>query len=405
MLKSNLILVACLFWTFSVFGQASLNQLKNAPLHAGESRIFKAPFKPLVEFSRAAMREAGLEIESVEKIDTETYMLIGKRRASGFSWGEMVRVSIIGQDDASKTIVRVYTKKRVKLNITAKGDYSQSIFSSIESQIELNADEFEQSPPTVASRSNREEKPSQPKASPSKATVSNDIPNDSKLALVIGNARYKSAPLKNPVNDANAISAELSNSGFKVLKHTNVSKREMRDAIRSFGDQLLENRGVGLFYFAGHGIQFNGRNYLIPVDADIQKEYDIEDQAVAADMVLQMMELYQNRVNIVILDACRNNPYSRGFRSAEQGLAPISITPTGSIIAFSTAPGQTASDGEGRNGLFTQELIKSMKKEGMSLEEVFKDVRINVAKLSNDGQIPWTNSSLMGDFYFKPDND
>ncbi len=101
----------------------------------------------------------------------------------------------------------------------------------------------------------------------------------------------------------------------------------MRDAIRSFGDKLLENRGVGLFYFAGHGIQSNGRNYLIPVDADIQKEYDIEDQAIAADMVLQMMELYKNTVNIVIMDACRNNPYSRGFRSAVQGLAPISITP------------------------------------------------------------------------------
>jgi len=104
------------------------------------------------------------------------------------------------------------------------------------------------------------------------------------------------------------------------------------------------------------------------------------------------------------MDACRNNPYSRGFRSVEQGLAPISITPTGSIIAFSTAPGKTASDGDGRNGLFTQELIKSIRKKGLSLEEVFKDVRINVAQLSDEAQMPWTNSSLMGDFYFKPDN-
>lgn len=403
MRRIYLSLVLVYFVSGQLWSQASLVQLKNTPLQAGESRTFKAPYKKLVKYSQEAMREAQLELEFVEKIDNKTYMIIGKRRASGFSWGEMVRTLIVSQNDPTKSIVRVYTKKRIKINLTAKGDYSQTIFSSIEARIDLNEDDFVfESEPRVASRSDKPDVSTEDEAKPVAIREAGSI--DNKVALVIGNAAYKGAPLKNPVNDANAISNELKSSGFEVMRYTNLERREMRDAIRAFGDKLLENRGVGLFYFAGHGIQSNGRNYLIPVDADIQKEYDIEDQAIAADVVLQMMELYKNSVNIVIMDACRNNPYSRGFRSAEQGLAPISITPTGSIIAFSTAPGKTASDGEGRNGLFTQELIKSMRKEGLSLEEVFKDVRINVAEISGEAQIPWTNSSLMGDFYFKPEN-
>lgn len=112
------------------------------------------------------------------------------------------------------------------------------------------------------------------------------------------------------------------------------------------------------------------------------------------------MELYKNPLNIIVLDACRNNPYSRGFRSIEEGLAPVYVAPTGSIISFATAPGKTASDGEGKNGLYTQELIKAMREPNKNLEEVFKAVRINVARISNSKQIPWTNSSLMGEFYF-----
>ncbi len=145
-----LLAVIC-FTSGQLWSQASLVQIKNAPMHAGESRIFEAPYKSLVKFSQEAMREARLELELVEKIDGDTYMIIGKKRASGFSWGEMVRIIIIGQKDPSKSIVRVYTKKRIKINITAKGDYSQTIFSSIETKIDLSTDDFEPALRPVAS--------------------------------------------------------------------------------------------------------------------------------------------------------------------------------------------------------------------------------------------------------------
>jgi len=131
-------IVFCLAGSFATHAQASLAKLKNAPLHAGDSRSFEAPFKKLVAYSRDAMVDAGLELESTEKIDDRTYMMIGKTRASGFSWGEMVRVTVIMDDDNSnKSTVRVYTKKRVKINITAKGSYSNTIFSNIETKVEF----------------------------------------------------------------------------------------------------------------------------------------------------------------------------------------------------------------------------------------------------------------------------
>jgi len=221
-----------------------------------------------------------------------------------------------------------------------------------------------------------------------------------KYALVIGNSRYSTAPLKNPENDAEAMTRTLKSLGFEVDGYVNLDRRGMRDAVRQFGDKIAKEKGVALFYYAGHGLQSDGANYLIPVDADIQKEYDIQDECVRSDMVLRMLELYENPMNIVILDACRNNPYSRGFRSAERGLAQPSAAPTGSIIAFATAPGRTASDGDGTNGLYTQELIQAMKIPGLTIEEVFKRVRISVLEKSGDEQSPWENSSLTGDFYF-----
>jgi hypothetical protein len=221
-----------------------------------------------------------------------------------------------------------------------------------------------------------------------------------RTALIIGNSDYANAPLRNPVNDAKAMADELEKLGFEVLLYTDVDRVKMREAFRSYGDILLENRGVGLFYYAGHGLQANGVNYLVPVNADIERAYEIEDQCIKADYVLRMMEEYRNPMNVIIMDACRNNPYSRSFRDMEVGLAQPTVAPTGSIIAFATAPGKTASDGDGKNGLYTQELIKAMRHPEYSIEEVFKQVRINVSKASNGKQIPWENSSLMGDFYF-----
>jgi Caspase domain len=374
-----------------VNAQTSLEKVKNAPLHAGVSREFSGDFETLVKYAKTALTDASLEMEFVGRIDDENYMLLGKRRASGFSWGEMVRVVVTRQSNENETLVHVYTKKRIGVNATAKASYSNTIFSSIESQLELTEDDYD-----VVSRTTVVEPVTEKVSTP---TLDN-YNTENKIALVIGNAHYRKSPLRNPVNDALAISKQLKLLGFTVFTFTDASQMEMKNAIRKFGDALNKSSGVGLFYYAGHGVQSGGKNYLIPVDANIERAYDIEDQGVDAGLVLRMMELYKNPLNIIVLDACRNNPYSKGFRSVEEGLAPVYIAPTGSIISFATAPGKTASDGDGKNGLYTQELIRAMRQPNKSLEEVFKEVRINVAKISNNEQIPWTNSSLMGEFYF-----
>ena len=155
---------------------------------------------------------------------------------------------------------------------------------------------------------------------------------ENRIALVIGNSNYKDAPLANPVNDATAIAKTLQGLGFKVILRTNVSQSQMRQAVREFGDELHAGRGVGLFYFAGHGMQINNRNFLIPVGTDIRREYEVEDQSLDAGSVLSMMQSARARVNIVILDACRNNPFARSFRNSTVGLAPMQA-PAGTLLA------------------------------------------------------------------------
>ena len=221
-----------------------------------------------------------------------------------------------------------------------------------------------------------------------------------RLALVIGNSSYLTSPLKNPVNDANAIGKELEKLGFEVLLYTNLSQKDMINHMREFGEKLTANKGVGLFFYAGHGMQVNGENYIIPVTANIQKEQDIELEAVNIKRLMGEMDNALNELNIIILDACRDNPFARSFRSsANKGLASTNA-PTGTMVAFSTAPGSVASDGEGANGLYTQELLKAISKENMKIEDVFKEVRKNVYQLSNKEQVPWENSSIFGDFFF-----
>jgi uncharacterized caspase-like protein len=224
-------------------------------------------------------------------------------------------------------------------------------------------------------------------------------PAESRTALVIGNANYKDAPLANPVNDARAVAKALNEAGFRVKLQTNLTQAQMRRAIREFGDELHARQGVGLFYFAGHGVQLSNRNFLIPVGSDIQREYEVEDQSVDAGAVLSMMHSAKARVNIVILDACRNNPFVRDFRSTINGLAPMQA-PAGTLVAFSTAPGQTAIDGTGQFGLYTEQLVANLTVPGLKIEDVFKNVRIGVQRSSGGRQVPWENTSLTGDFYF-----
>lgn len=220
-----------------------------------------------------------------------------------------------------------------------------------------------------------------------------------RLALVIGNSAYQTAPLRNPANDAEDMGRVLSTLGFKVILQKNVDRRTMEDSVRSFGRQLRDG-GVGLFYFAGHGMQVEGRNYLIPINARIESESDIKYEAIDAGLVLGKMEDAKNQLNIVILDACRNNPFARNFRTVEQGLARMDA-PKGALIAYSTAPGEVAADGPERNGVFTRHLIRHMQTPNLPVEQVLKRARIDVAAETSQRQIPWESSSLMGDFYFK----
>lgn len=224
------------------------------------------------------------------------------------------------------------------------------------------------------------------------------IGTEKRIALVIGNSDYRAAPLRNPVNDARDMTRTLNEYGFEVIASANVTKKEMEDQIRAFG-QKLKSGGIGLFYFSGHGIQVNGQNYLLPVGANIEKEQDVEYEAVEAGRVLGEMEAAGSRLNIVILDACRNNPFARSFRTATRGLAVMNA-PSGTVIAYSTAPGSIASDGDTANGLYTQELLSSMRLPGLKIEDVLKRVRIAVREKSSGKQVPWESSSLDGDFYF-----
>ncbi|MBX2884803.1 MAG: caspase family protein [Granulosicoccus sp.] len=223
-----------------------------------------------------------------------------------------------------------------------------------------------------------------------------------RTALVIGNSEYKTAPLTNPVNDATDIARALDSLDFEVTVLTNASRRSMRRAIRDYSEQLRRSGDVGLFYYAGHGMQIDGINYLIPVDAVMRNEFEIPDEAVAANSVLRALEEAGNDLNIVILDACRDNPFAKSYRSAAtRGLARMDA-PGGSIIAYATAPGDVALDGNGRNGVYTKHLLNNMEKPGMPIEQMFKKVRIGVIDESGGQQTPWEESSLRSDFYFLP---
>ncbi|MGB0747447.1 MAG: caspase family protein [Magnetospiraceae bacterium] len=222
-----------------------------------------------------------------------------------------------------------------------------------------------------------------------------------RVALVIGNWTYESAPLRNPKNDVRAMTAVLAELGFEVIVLENGTQRDIRRAVLDFGRVLRATQGFGLFYYAGHGVQVEGRNFLIPVDAIIESEEEVPIEGVDISNVLARMEAANNGLNVVILDACRNNPFARSFRSASQGLASIDA-PVGTLIAYATAPGNVALDGEGDNGLYTGELVKAMAIPDIPVEEAFKRVRTAVAEKSGDFQIPWETTSLTGDLFFHP---
>jgi hypothetical protein len=225
---------------------------------------------------------------------------------------------------------------------------------------------------------------------------------ETRIALVIGNSTYSSGSLPNPANDARMIGETLKGLGFEVIPRTNADQTTMKRAIQEFGARL-EKAGpgaVGLFYYAGHGVQLNGKNYLIPTTAQIEREGDVEIEAVSADWVIEQMRYARNRLNIMILDACRNNPFIHNNRSlGGNGLATIEA-PAGILIAYSTAPGSVATDGSGRDSPYAEALSHAMRDLHEPVEQVFKHVRVGVMDATSGNQVPWESSSLTGDFYF-----
>lgn len=226
--------------------------------------------------------------------------------------------------------------------------------------------------------------------------------SEQRLALIIGNSNYKVSPLINPTNDARAMAIALQKLGFTVIKKENAGREEMMTSVREFGNRLRDKGGVGLFYYAGHGIQSKGVNYLIPTDANIAGEDELSTRAYDSAEVLEKMDTAKNRINMVILDACRDNPFAKSFRSGSRGLASVATAPSGTLIAYATSPGSVASDGSGSNGLYTEQLLNAIAEPGLKLEDVFKRVRVNVMERSDKKQTPWETSSVTGDFYFNP---
>ena len=257
-----------------------------------------------------------------------------------------------------------------------------------------------------ASRKKQQELEEQLRASQVAATQSSrpaqNISTERRVALVIGNAAYKVNPLKNPVNDSTDMARSLRSVGFDVIEANNTTLAQMREVTRRFADKLGTS-DVGLVYYSGHGVEVKGKNYLIPVNADIKREYEVVDQAFDAGQFLEMMDNIRGpnnkRVNILIVDACRNNELQKSWRSTNNGLARMDA-PGGTFISFATAPGRVAADGVGRNSPYTKHLLQALKQPNVPIEQVFKVVRRNVMEETKGEQIPWENSSLVGDFYF-----
>lgn len=221
-------------------------------------------------------------------------------------------------------------------------------------------------------------------------------------ALVIGNSSYVYAePLRNPTHDAEDVSAKLISLGFSVTTLTNATSQEMEQALHQF-DQALQSSSVSLVFFAGHAFQIYGKNYLAAVDTKIADELSVKYSALDLDFILDVMKRAAAPTGFVILDACRNNPFAGRPRAvASNELAPV-YAPKGTLVAFSTSPGQTSSDGAGRNGSYTEALLQHIDTPNLLIETMFKRVRSTLESLTGGGQTSWEHTSLTGDFRFRP---
>lgn len=225
-------------------------------------------------------------------------------------------------------------------------------------------------------------------------------PNDIRVALIIGNSAYAgNMALANPANDAKDMSTALRNMGFSVIEVRDATKVQMTDAIERANKQLQGKQGVAMLFYAGHGLQLDWRNYMVPVDAKLNSAKDVPAHTVDIEVAMKAFQSAGTRMNIVVLDACRDDPFTNGKTSSGKGLAPLDA-PTGTFLAYATAPGNVAADGTGKNGLYTGYLLKELQKPTAKIEEVFKRVRFAVRKESGGAQVPWETTSLEDDFVF-----
>ena len=220
-----------------------------------------------------------------------------------------------------------------------------------------------------------------------------------RIALIIGNSKYPDSPLTNPFNDANAMGKELKVLGFDTQVLLDSNLKDLGAAIQAYSARISKSKAVGLFYYAGHGVQLAWRNYLVPVDANIDRVDDIPKRTFELNNMLQALNKAQNPMNIIILDACRDNPFGKNLPTEQKGLSQFDA-PNNSLLCYATAPGNVASDGAGVNGLFTENLLREMRDPDAKIEDVFKRVRLKVRLASKGQQIPWESTSLEEDFYF-----
>ena len=225
---------------------------------------------------------------------------------------------------------------------------------------------------------------------------------EKRVALVIGNSDYKKAPLRNPKNDATDVAKALEELGFTVHLTLDADQGSMQRAIRDF-NKTMKDADVRFFYYAGHGVSVDGDNYMIPLAADIQTQDEVQFEAVKTSLVLNLMEKTKSGANILVLDACRDNPLPKSTRSSQAGLAKMQA-PVGSMVLYATAPGQVALDGSGRNGTFTKHLLRSLTAPGVHVGDIALDVRVAVMQETGNQQVPWSESSLTRRIYLAGEN-
>jgi hypothetical protein len=304
------------------------------------------------------------------------------RRAASAEW--IKSAVYIDVASASAKVQEIAAKRRAKAGLTSPGKPTYATAALPQ-------------PPTAS-------KPASPVAVAEPSTNAVRLPSSGpRLALVIGNSKYGASlgDLANPANDAATMTRALGTVGFQVEMLVDADQKAIKRAIARFGEQLRAAGpgSTGLFFYAGHGIQSRGTNYLIPIGAAIEAEADVDLESVAADTVLLQMEEAGSSTNIVILDACRNMPVSRSFRSGTRGLARMEA-PNGSFVAYSTAPGSVAADGDGKNSPFVTALAQQISRKGQPIEVIFRDVRRTVLESTGGKQTPWDSSSLISPFYF-----